>query len=373
MIPFPAHAAYDPPEYVAAAPQGADDVAAFQRTIDADPERAAVVAGLDAGALLGLWRGLARARMLDRALARLVRQGRVAKAWLATGEEAATVGPVRAILDAHHGAPAGPVIAPLIRNLAACLEAGMPMADVLRAHLGTADAPSRGRDGHVGDLRRGILQPISHLGDTIPVVAGVALSFRLRGERRAALAWIGDGATKTGAAHEGLDFAAVQRVPAVVVVQNNQVALGTLLAQHHRGRFADWPRAYGMWGAAADGNHVLDAYAATYIAVSRCLRGEGPALLVLETFRMGGHATHDAAEARRVLGDAPFAAWGGRDPLARYAAWLVARGIDAARLRAIADDAADDAADAEREALASAATRMPAGETAIEGVWAPTA
>ena len=116
------------------------------------------------------------------------------------------------------------------------------------------------------------------------------------------MTWIGDGSTKAGVVHEGLNFAAVRRVPAIFIIQNNRVALGTRLDQHHvKEDFADWPRAYGMWGGVFDGNNVLDAFALTTLAVERCRRGDGPALLIADTFRMGGHATHDEAEARRTF------------------------------------------------------------------------
>ncbi len=141
-------------------------------------------------------------------------------------------------------------------------------------------------------------------------------------------------------AHEGLNFAAVQRVPVVFIIQNNQVALGTKLEQHHvaagHGNFADWPKAYGMWGGVFDGNNVLDAYAAASLAVARCRRGEGPAMLVAETFRMGGHATHDEAEARNTFSAQLFSSWGRRDPVALYEEYLCDAGIARLRLEEIA-------------------------------------
>lgn len=171
-------------------------------------ERAAVIDALTQAELVALYRALVRTRAVDEALARLVREGALAKAWPSTGEEALAVGPARALVPG----PGGDVIAPVIRNSGACHEFGMPVASVVRAYLGTADAPSLGRDGHYGDAARGVLAPISHLGDMVPVVAGVALTFRLRGEPRLALSWIGDGTARAGTTHEGLNLAAVQRV-----------------------------------------------------------------------------------------------------------------------------------------------------------------
>src|SRR5437867_3100396 len=255
---------FDPPEYVSWKPDPAL-VRAYRATIEADPERAAVVSGLSADGQLALYAGLLRARLHDIQLQRWVRTGVISKAWLGTGEEATTVGPVHALERGKD------IVAPMIRNAAACCELGMPLADTLRAYLGSGDSPSRGRDLHVGSFSRGVLQPISHVGDMVPVICGIALTFKMKGERRVALTWVGDGATKTAAAHEGTNFAAVQQVPAIFVIQNNQVALGTRLDQHHLARdFKDWPASYGIWSAEFDGNNVLDAWAATRLAAERC-------------------------------------------------------------------------------------------------------
>jgi pyruvate dehydrogenase E1 component alpha subunit/2-oxoisovalerate dehydrogenase E1 component alpha subunit len=274
------------------------------------------------------------------------------------------VGPVHA-LDRSRD-----IVAPMIRNAAACAEMGMPLADMLRAYLATADAPSAGRDLHVGDLARGVLQPISHVGDMVPVIAGVALTFKMRAERRVALTWVGDGSTKTGAAHEGTNFAAVQRLPAIFIVQNNQVALGTRLAQHHLpGDFADWAASYGISGGTFDGNNVLDAYAATRLAADRCRAGAGPVLLVAETFRMGGHATHDEREARDTFPAELFARWGRRDPIGLYEEHLKELGVSAGRLSAVESEVSEAIEVAEREALGSR-DHMPEGASALTGVYA---
>ena len=359
MKRFPA---FDPPEYVEWRPDPAL-VREFRRTIEDDADRAAVVGELTDERQIGLYAGLLRARLHDIQLKRWVRTGVLSKAWLGTGEEATTVGPMRA-LEAGRD-----VVAPMIRNAAACCEFGLPVADMLRAYLATADSPSGGRDLHVGDFARGVLQPISHVGDMVPVIAGVALAFKQRAERRVALTWVGDGSTKTGAAHEGTNFAAVQRLPVVFVVQNNQVALGTRLAQHHvPPDFADWAPSYGVWGARFDGNNVLDAYAATVLAVRRCLAGEGPAMLVAETFRMGGHATHDEREARATFPAELFAAWGKRDPIGLYEEYLKEEGWSAPELEEVEEDVAAAVEHAAEEALASR-ERMPVGEEAVRGVY----
>src|SRR5215471_18599727 len=222
------YAAFDPPEYLDWKPDQAL-VEEYQQTIDADPRRREIVDGLGREQLIALYEGLLRNRLHDIALKRWVKQGVISKAWLGTGEEATTVGPVHA-LDRS-----ADIVAPMIRNAAACHEMGMPIADMLRGYLGTADSPTAGRDLHIGDLRHRVLTPISHVGDIMSVTAGIALSFKLKKENRLALTWIGDGSTKNGVFHESMNLAAVQRLPLIVIIQDNKVALGTTLAQHHRG------------------------------------------------------------------------------------------------------------------------------------------
>jgi TPP-dependent pyruvate/acetoin dehydrogenase alpha subunit len=185
------------------------------------------------GARLGaLYRDLLLTRLHDIGLKRWVRHGVLTKAWLGTGEEAVTVGSIAA-LDCERD-----FVCPMIRNAGACHMMGMPMTDLFRAYLATADSPSGGRDLHAGDPSVGVIQPISHMGTSVAVMASVALAFKLRGEDRVAMTWVGDGATRTAACHEGMNFAAVQDLPAVFVIQNNQVALGTRLDQHGAGDMA---------------------------------------------------------------------------------------------------------------------------------------
>ena len=343
MKRFPA---FDPPEYV---DWKADPALArrFRETIERSPERAALVARLSTDDRLALYAGLLRARLHDIQLKRWVRTGIISKAWLGTGEEATTVGPVHAL---ERGTD---IVAPMIRNAAACCEFGLSLADMLRAYLGSDDSPSRGRDLHVGSFSHGVLQPISQVGDMVPVISGIALTFKMKGERRVALTWVGDGSTKTAAAHEGTNFAAVQRVPAIFVIQNNQVALGTRLDQHHVPEsFRDWPASYGIWSAGFDGNNVLDAWAATRIAAERCRAGQGPAMLIAETFP-----------------DALFQTWGKRDPVGLYEEWLKESGVAARRLEEVEADVAAQVERAAEEALQSR-ERMPPGESALEGVYA---
>lgn len=355
--------AFDPPEYVDWQPD-AGLTRAYRRTLEDRPDRLALVAGLSRDDHRALYAGLLRTRLHDITLKRWVRTGVISKAWLGTGEEATTVGPVHAL---RRGSD---IVAPMIRNAGAVVEMGMPIAAALRAYLATADSPSRGRDLHVGDLGKGVLQPISHVGDLVPVVAGLGLAFKQRGEPRVALTWVGDGSTKTAAAHEGTNFAAVQRLPVIFIVQNNQVALGTRLEQHHLpGTFRDWAASYGVWGLECDGNHVLDAWAATRLAAERCRAGQGPAMIVAETFRMGGHATHDEREARQTFPARLFAEWGKRDPVGAYEEYLKEEGWSSSELEAVERDVTAEVELAEQEALGSR-DRMPPGDSGVGAVYA---
>ena len=349
--------AFDPPEYVNWAPDPAL-VEAYDRTIEADPQRAAVVASLSERDLLSIYRDLLRTRLHDIGLKRWVRTGVISKAWLGTGEEAVTVGTVRA-LD-----PECDVVSPMIRNAGALHMMGMPLSDMYRGYLATSDSPSAGRDLHIGDLAAGIIQPISHMGTSVTIVAGVALSFRNQGEPRVALTWIGDGATKCAAAHEGMNLAAVQTLPAIFVIQNNHVALGTPSHAHGAGDLHLWPAMYGIDAWSCDGNNVLDVYAATRLAAAQCREGRGPAAIVADTFRMGGHATHDEREARDTFAEDLFEAWGRRDPIGLFESWLGTRGVESAVLQLIETEVTEEMDQAADEALESR-DKIPPPEQAL--------
>lgn len=356
--------AFDPPEYSSWRPDAAV-LDQFANTIDRDPERRRIVSALGKEARLALYEGMLRVRLHDTMLKRWVRQGVISKAWLGTGEEATTIGPVHA-LDRSTD-----VVAPMIRNAGACCEMGLSIADMLRGYLGTADAPARGRDGHVGSFAHRVLEPISNIGNIPPVASGIALSFKLRDEPRVALTWIGDGSVKSGPTHEALNFAAVQQLPVIFVIQNNQVALGTRVEWHHLpDDFSQLHEAYGCAGWSFDGNNVLDAYAATRLAADQCRRGEGPVILAAETFRMGGHATHDEQEARVVLPPEAFKYWGQRDPIGNYEEYLKRSGVAEGALSAIEQTVVDEVERAAEAALESRRTSVPEPGSALDGVYA---
>lgn len=373
--------AFDPPEYVNWR-RNESLQREFEARLEQDPARRAEIDELDSERLLDLYRGLLRFRLHDIALQRWVKQGVISKAWLGTGEEAVTVGAVHAL---RREGSRGDVVGPMIRNAGACHEMGMPVADMLRGYLATADSPTGGRDLHVGGLEYGVCTPISMVGALSTVMNGLALAFKRRGEPRVALTWVGDGATKHGEAHEAFSFAAALGLPCVFVIQNNQVALGTRLDQHHAAEdFSGWGSAYGVPLHSADGNNVLDVYAATRIAAERCRAGDGPVFVEATTFRMGGHATHDVREARRTFPSELFERWGRRDPIGLYEEYLADGLADLGgrkegetraegnrrRLYAIEREIVEEVEEAAAEALRSREGREPDPSSVIEGVYA---
>jgi len=279
---------------------------------------------------LDLYRLLRLNRSLEERLVLLYRQGRIVGGlYRSLGQEATSVGSAAALEK-------GDVLGPLIRNLGSVLVMGYTAREVLTQHLGRAASPSGGREGnlHFGRPERGVVSSISMLGALVPVMAGVALAARLRGRSTVAMTYIGDGGTSTGPFHEGLNFAAVQKLPLVVVAENNGWAYSTPFRKQTAARnLADRAVAYGMPAETVDGNDVLAVYAAARAAVERARRGEGPTLLEARTYRMKGHAEHDgqAYVPREELEE-----WAQRDPIERYAAALLAsKEVTAEELAAI--------------------------------------
>ncbi len=343
------YAAFDPPEYVDWRPD-ASLVDEYRARLQGDADRAEVIGRLDVPARLDLYRGLVRFRLHDIMLQRWVKQGVISKAWLGTGEEAVTIGAVHALR--RGGGPGADVCAPMIRNAGACHEMGMALDDMFRGYLGTLDGPAGGKDLHIGDAECGVVAPVSVVGGVCGVMNGYALAFRMRGEDRIALTWIGDGSTKSGEVHEALNFAAVNSLPVIFVLQNNQVALGTTLEQHHRSAdFSGWGRAYGATSLEVDGNNVLDVYAAAVLAVEACRDGRGPVFIAAETFRMGGHATHDVREARELLPPELFAFWGRRDPVGLFEEFLATDRIDLSSALVAEGETAEDSIEERNRAV----------------------
>lgn len=318
--------------------------------------------GLSRTQLLEIYYYMRLTRSLEERLVNLKRQGKVpGGVFRSLGQEA------EAVASAYALTP-GDITAPVIRNLGSMLVVGARPVDVLRQYLARATGPTWGRDLHVmfSDLDRGYLGHIAPLGDMIPVIAGVTLTFKLRGEPRVGLAYSGDGATSTGAFHEGLNFAAVQRLPLVVLVEHNGFAYSTPTSKETAvERLSEKARAYGIPGETVDGNDALAVYEATRRAVERARSGGGVTLLEAVTYRRLGHAEHDD---QRYQSRAEIAAWELRDPIDRHARRMVAQGwADGAELQAV-----DQRITSELDAAVAAGEDepMPDPESALRGVYA---
>jgi TPP-dependent pyruvate/acetoin dehydrogenase alpha subunit len=301
-------------------------------------------------------------RQLDEQLVRLFRQNKlVGGLYSSLGQEAASVGTAYALEPRDW-------IAPMIRNLGALLVKGYRPRDIFTQFMARATSPTGGKDGtyHFGDLKvRHVVSPISMLGDLVPVMTGVAIAGRYLGQGIVSMTWVGDGAISTGAFHEGLNFAAVQRAPFVLVMENNQWAYSTPVGRQGRLRnLADRARAYGVTSFTVDGNDVVAVYQAAREAVDLCRSGQGPVALEVKTMRMKGHAQHDPAE---YVPKEMFEYWKARDPLARFEASLTRLGLWDERVKAEIDARIDRELAEDQEFAEN--SPLPPAELAEQGVY----
>jgi pyruvate dehydrogenase E1 component alpha subunit/2-oxoisovalerate dehydrogenase E1 component alpha subunit len=265
-------------------------------------------------------------------------------------------------------------VLPLIRNMGALMTVGVRPLEIFRQYMAKGTANSRGRDLniHIVNLpdpdadEPVIVGPISMLGDSIPVAAGIAMGSRMRGGDRVAMAWIGDGATSTGAFHEGLNFAAVQKIPLVVVAEDNKYAYSTPISKQMAIEHIDERAAsYGVPHEMVDGNDILAVYDLARRMVDRARAGEGPQLIGVDTMRMQGHAQHDDA---RYVPKALLEEWAAKDPIARFRTTLVERG---AAKETDLDDIDKMTRDyAAKEADLAVDEPMPDPESVTRGVYA---
>jgi len=254
------------------------------------------------------------------------------------------------------------------RSVGAVLVAGAKPADVIRQYMARGDSPTRGRElnihfGH--PAKDGFIGQISMLGDMIPVMAGIALAGRMQKTNLVALGFIGDGGSSTGAFWEGMNFATVQKLPLVVIVEDNGYAYSTpTIKQSAVKTLADKALGVGCFGETVDGNDVLAVYCAARRAVDRARRGDGVTLLEVKTVRMKGHAEHDNAA---YVPPELVAEWHAKDPLPRFERVLLEMGFakkeDFDAIQARVKKEVDDATDvAER-------SPMPRPEDAARGLF----
>jgi pyruvate dehydrogenase E1 component alpha subunit/2-oxoisovalerate dehydrogenase E1 component alpha subunit len=301
-------------------------------------------------------------RVVEEKLVNLYRQGKVVGGlYRSLGQEATSVGTAYALKK-------GDIVGPLIRNLGVVLVMGYSPRDVLTQYMARATSPSGGKDCnlHFGKPERGVVSPISMLGALIPVMSGIALAARMQKKDTVTMTWIGDGGTSTGAFHEGLNFAAVQRLPLVVVAENNGWAYSTPVHKQTAAKcLADKAAAYGIPGESVDGNDVLAVYDVARRAVDRARAGGGPTLIESMTYRMKGHAEHDA---QAYVAKEELEAWRRKDPLERYAQVLAETGVAAADELAAIDRAVSQEVDSDVEFAEK--SPFPAPEEALKNVYA---
>ncbi len=274
---------------------------------------------------LDLYYGMVLARAAEERLELLQKQGHVTGGlYRCLGQEAIGVGTAYALRRRDDGT--GDVIGQSIRNIGAVFLFGGEPEDYFRQYMSRGTSPTRGKEANVhwSDFDKGLVGPVSPLGTMVGVVGGMALSFRMRGEDRVGLVYYGDGATSTGAWHEGLNFAAVQGCPLILVVEANQYAFSTPTEKQTRVEsFADRAPGYGVRGVSVDGNDVRAVYEATRRAAARARAGEGVTLLEVRTYRRKGHAQHDDQE---YVPEEELEAWREKDPIDRYRATLLEEG-----------------------------------------------
>jgi pyruvate dehydrogenase E1 component alpha subunit/2-oxoisovalerate dehydrogenase E1 component alpha subunit len=304
-------------------------------------------------------------RTLEERLVALFRQSKVIGGlYRSLGQEGESVAAAYALDYAL-----GDVVQPLIRNMGSILVAGAKPADIIKQYMAKGDSPTRGRElnihfGH--PARDGFIGQISMLGDMIPVMAGIALAGRMQKRNLVGMAFIGDGASSTGAFYEGMNFATVQKLPLVVILENNGYAYSTPTSKQSAVKtLADKAHAFGCASETVDGNDVLATYAAARRAVERARAGEGVTLIEAKTFRIKGHAEHDN---QSYVPQALIEEWSAKDPLVRFEAALVDASVATtaefesvqSRVRREVDAATDEA---ER-------SPMPRPEEAAMGLFA---
>src|SRR6266446_1970958 len=272
--------------------------------------------------MLELYHYLKLTRFVEERLVNLYRQTKVVGGvFRSLGQEATAVGSAYA-LEPHD------FVTPLIRDLGAVLVKGIRPREIFAQYMAKAWGPSGGRDLniHFGDMGKGFIGPISHLGDMIPVMSGVLLAARMQKKLIVAIAYIGDGGMSTGAFHEGINFAAVQKLPLIVIAEYNHYAYSTPTNLQCAVRdLAEKAAGYNIPASIVDGNDIIASYEATKSAADYARRGGGAVLIEAKTYRRKGHAEHDD---QRYVAPGEVEWWEkNNDPIDRYETFLLAQRV----------------------------------------------
>ena len=317
---------------------------------------------LDAQKKLELYRYLKLTRLVEERLVNLYRQTKiVGGVFRSLGQEATAVGTAYALQPQDF-------ITPLIRDLGAVLVKGIRPRDIFAQYMAKAWGPSGGRDLniHFGDISKGFIGPISHLGDMIPVMTGVLLGGRMQKKDIVAIAYIGDGGMSTGAFHEGLNFAAVQRLPLIVVAEYNFYAYSTPTSKQTAVKdLAEKAAGYGIPGHIVDGNDIVACYEVTKKAAEYAREGGGAVLIEAKTYRRKGHAEHD--DQRYVPTDEIDWWEKNNDPVDRYEKCLI--DASAATRGKLDEITADINRELDEDVAWAESSPMPEAEQAAYGVF----
>ncbi len=322
-------------------------------------------AALSSAQLLEIYYYLRLTRTLEERLVALYRQSKVIGGlFRSLGQEGESVATAYALERGRNK----DILSPLIRNLGSLLVMGAQPLEILRQYMAKAESPTHGRElnVHFNDLEKGYLGQISHLGDMIPVMAGIALTFKLRREPRVGLVYIGDGGTSTGTFHEGLNFAAVQRLPLVVIGEYNHWAYSTPPETQFAVKdLAEKSPGYGIPAVTVDGNDVLAVYEATKFAADRARRGKGVHFIEVKTYRRKGHAEHDD---QHYVPKGELDKWAKEnDPVDRYVQRLLSADLAGESDLKDIDDRVRDEVDQATDACVD--EPLPEAETALPGVF----
>jgi pyruvate dehydrogenase E1 component alpha subunit/2-oxoisovalerate dehydrogenase E1 component alpha subunit len=311
---------------------------------------------------LQLYRWMAMNRRMEQALENLYKQSKVVGGvYFGLGQEGCSCASALAL---------GPDdwFAPMIRNQGAQLVRGFHARDIMMQYMAKSGSPTKGKDNtsHYGDIeKRHMVSPISMLGDLLPVMAGVSLGARMQGKELACLTWIGDGGQSTGVSYEGINFAAVRKLGLVLIIESNLWAYSTPTEYQVAVKdLANRAIGYGIPGVIIDGTDPCQVYDATYEAVERAHRGEGPTLIEAKLMRMKGHAIHDAAA---YVPKEMHEFWRRRDCIDRFEKYLLGKKWLTPEQNETMIAEIEKEIDAEREFAVN--SPMPEGHTAAEGVY----
>ena len=312
--------------------------------------------------LLELYRYLKLTRLVEERLVNLYRQTKVVGGvFRSLGQEATAVGSAYALQQQDF-------ITPLIRDLGAVLVKGIRPRDIFAQYMAKAWGPSGGRDLniHFGDMQKGFIGPISHLGDMIPVMTGILLGARMQGKKIVAVAYIGDGGMSTGAFHEGINFAAVQRLPLIVIAEYNHYAYSTPTSLQTAVKdLAEKAAGYGIPAHIVDGNDVIACYEVTRHAAEFAREGGGAVLIEAKTYRRKGHAEHDD---QRYVASGEIEWWETHnDPVDRFERYLLGRKV--ANQEKLDEITASVAKEIDEDCAWAESSPMPEGEQAAYGVF----